>query len=180
MAYTLKNFITDLERITGRETEPQRVIAQVAPLLSRLSKVPDAIPSLFRRRPPDGRRGRYMLHRGAAFNVTSVVWAPGEALDAHNHDTWGVIGVVENEILETRYRVPPGCRPEPYAVLRHRAGAISSLLPPDNDVHAMHNPTDRDTVEIHVYGRDLVGLKRQIWAADGTGKPLISPKYLNC
>jgi len=44
----------------------------------------------------------------------------------------------------------------------------------------MHNPTDRDTVEIHVYGRDLAGLRRKMWDADGTEKPLISPKYTNC
>jgi len=44
----------------------------------------------------------------------------------------------------------------------------------------MHNPTDRDTVEIHVYGKDLAGLERKTWSADGAVKPLVSPKYLNC
>jgi len=44
----------------------------------------------------------------------------------------------------------------------------------------MHNPTDRDTVEIHVYGKDLVDLRRKTWTDDGTEKPLVSAKYLNC
>ena len=44
----------------------------------------------------------------------------------------------------------------------------------------MYNPTNRDTVEIHVYGRDLFGLTRRAWAEDGAEKPLVSPKYLNC
>jgi predicted metal-dependent enzyme (double-stranded beta helix superfamily) len=44
----------------------------------------------------------------------------------------------------------------------------------------MYNPTGRDTVEIHVYGRDLYGLPRKTWAADGRVSPLVSPKYLNC
>jgi hypothetical protein len=44
----------------------------------------------------------------------------------------------------------------------------------------MYNPTDRDTVEIHVYGKDLVNLPRKTWTDDGTEKPLVSSKYLNC
>jgi len=47
-------------------------------------------------------------------------------------------------------------------------------------VHGMHNPTDRDTVEIHVYGKDLHGLPRKTWHADGTVTPLVSGPYLNC
>jgi len=31
----------------------------------------------------------------------------------------------------------------------------------------MYNPTARDTIEIHVYGKDLAGLKRRRWEADG-------------
>jgi predicted metal-dependent enzyme (double-stranded beta helix superfamily) len=117
--------------------------------------------------------------------VTAVVWGPGETAAAHNHETWGVIGVLDNEIEETRYRVvavpgPAGrARLEVRTVLRHGPGAVSCLVPGD-EVHAMHNPTGRDTVEIHVYGRDLAGLRRRTWAADGTEKPLVSPPYLNC
>lgn len=183
MAYTLEHFIADLDRITQRATMPEAITAGVAPLVARLVKNPDAIPAQYRRRPADGTRGRYMLHRAPRFNVTAVVWGPGDTAGAHNHDTWGVIGVIENEIQETRYRVVPGdgqARLEVEEVYRHRPGAISCLLPPHTDVHAMHNPTDRDTVEIHIYGKDLAGLPRTTWSADGTPKPLRSPKYLNC
>ena len=41
----------------------------------------------------------------------------------------------------------------------------------------MHNPTARDTVEIHVYGKDLYGLPRKTWADDGRVSPLVSSKY---
>jgi len=64
-------------------------------------------------------------------------------------------------------------------VMRHRRGAVSRLVPGD-EVHRMHNSTARDTVEIHVYGKDLVDLRRKTWTDDGTEKPLISAKYLNC
>jgi predicted metal-dependent enzyme (double-stranded beta helix superfamily) len=94
-----------------------------------------------------------------------------------------VIGVVDNEIEETRYRVHDTgagkAKLDVIGVTRHQRGAVSRLVPGD-EVHRMHNPTDRDTVEIHVYGKDLVGLRRKTWADDGTEKPLVSAKYLNC
>jgi predicted metal-dependent enzyme (double-stranded beta helix superfamily) len=182
--YTLENFIADLDRITRDEANPHAIVERVAPILAKLVTNPNTVPGEFRRRPQGERRGRYMLHRAPRFNVTSVVWGPGETAGAHNHETWGVIGVIDNEIDETRYRVAEGtvggrARLEVTAVMRHTPGAVSCLVPGD-EVHAMHNPTDRDTVEIHVYGRDLAGLKRKTWGADGTEKTLISPKYMNC
>ena len=183
--YTLQQFVADLDRITTRESAPEVITTQIAPLLGRLVKNPDAIPARFRGRAPDGGRGRFMLHRAPRFNVTSVVWRPGDRAGAHNHETWGVIGVVDNEIEETRYRVTeaPGggaATLQVRSVTRHGAGAVSCLVPPGDEVHAMHNPTGRDTVEIHVYGKDLYGLHRKTWADDGRVTPLVSPKYINC
>jgi predicted metal-dependent enzyme (double-stranded beta helix superfamily) len=181
--YTLDRFIADLDRITAAESSGTAIAEQVAPLLARLVRNPGSIAPNFLRRAPDGGRGRYILHRAPKFNVTSVVWRPGDTATAHNHETWGVIGVIDNEIEETRYRVTP--RPagpaavEVTSVTRHQAGAVSCLVPGD-EIHGMHNPTERDTVEIHVYGKDLFGLHRRAWDADGTEKPLVSGKYVNC
>jgi predicted metal-dependent enzyme (double-stranded beta helix superfamily) len=181
--YTLEQFVADLDRITAAESSDTAIAEQVAPLLARLVRNPGSIPAQYLRRAADGGRGRYILHRAPRFNVTSVVWRPGDRATAHNHETWGVIGVIDNEIEETRYRVTPqpGGRAavEVNSVTRHAAGAVSCLVPGD-EIHGMHNPTDRDTVEIHVYGKDLHGLRRRAWDADGTEKPLISGKYLNC
>lgn len=182
MAYTFQQFVDDLDRITREETDQQTITQQVAPLLGELVKNPDAIPAEYRRS-PDGQRGRYMLHRAPRFNVTSVIWRPGDVAGAHNHETWGVIGVVANEIEETRYRVTEQgagrAALEVTRVMRHGPGAVSCLVPGD-EVHRMRNASDRDTVEIHVYGRDLAGLRRRTWSEDGAEKPLVSPKYLNC
>ncbi len=182
-SYTLQQFIADVDRIARAETSGAVITERVAPLLGRLVKNPDAIPAQYRTKPA-GVRGRYMLHRAPHFNVTSVIWGPGDTAGAHNHDTWGVIGVLDNEIEETRYTVTGDgadkARVEVRGVSRHRAGAVSRLTPGDDEIHAMHNPTQRDTVEIHVYGKDLVDLKRRTWSADGIEKPLVSSKYLNC
>ena len=182
MAYTLEQFVADLDRITRLESDATVITERVAPLLAELVKHPESIPAEYRRS-PDGQRGRYMLHRAPQFNITSVIWRPGDRAGAHNHETWGVIGVVDNEIEETRYRVTETggerARIEKVSVKRHGRGAVSRLVPGD-EVHAMHNPTARETLEIHVYGRDLAGLKRRTWSEDGAEKPLVSSRYLNC
>jgi predicted metal-dependent enzyme (double-stranded beta helix superfamily) len=182
MSYSLQDFVGDLDRITREETDAHAVTERISPLLGRLVKSREGIPTEYLRAPA-GQRGRYILHRSPRFNVTSVIWRPGDRAGAHNHETWGVIGVIDNEIEETRYRVTESgagrAHLEQLRVMRHGPGAVSRLVPGD-EVHAMHNPTDRDTVEIHVYGRDLFGLQRRTWAEDGSEKPLVSPKYLNC
>ena len=181
--YTLKDFVDDLHRITREETSGRAITQRVAPLLGRLVKDPSSIPAEYLR-PADGGRGRYMLHRAPSFNVTSVVWRPGDKAGCHNHETWGVIGVIDNEIEETRYRVAEQsggkAAIEVKSVTSYGPGAVSCLLPGEDEVHGMLNRTQRDTVEIHVYGKDLHGLPRKTWAADGSVKPLVSGPYLNC
>ncbi|MCZ6548937.1 MAG: cysteine dioxygenase family protein, partial [Deltaproteobacteria bacterium] len=86
-----------------------------------------------------------MLHRAPGFNITAIVWGPGDMAKAHNHDTWGLIGVFENEIQETRFRRLDDRSKPGYAelqvkgVLKNRAGMVSCLTPPDDDIHEMEN-----------------------------------------
>jgi len=182
-SYTLQQFIADVDRIARDERSGAVITERVAPLLGRLVKNPEALPLQYRTR-PEGVRGRYMLHRAPHFNVTAVIWGPGDTAGAHNHETWGVIGVIDNEIEETRYAVTEDgsgkARVAVKGVSRHGAGAVSRLIPGDDEIHGMHNPTPRDTIEIHVYGKDLVDLERRTWSADGTARRLVSSKYLNC
>jgi 3-mercaptopropionate dioxygenase len=181
--YTLHDFISDLNRITREETSAHRITERAAPLLARLVRNAGSIPAHYLTSPA-AQRGRYMLHRAPRFNITAVVWRPGDTAGAHNHETWGVIGVIDNEIEETRYRMAEEgagrATLEVTSVKRHKAGAVSRLIPRTDEIHRMHNPTSRDTTEIHVYGKDLFGLQRKTWAEDGTEKPLVSAKYLNC
>ena len=183
---TLQDFIREMEALTAAETDPRRITELGAPLLRQLVSNPDAIEERFKRGGAHG-HGRYMLHRAPSFNVTAVVWRPGDTAKAHNHETWGMIGVIGNEIQETRFRRRDDGSKEGYAdiettdVLVHKPRAVSLLVPPEDDIHEMLNPTSRDTVEIHVYGKDLVDLRRLRF--DPSRKAyatFCSPKYDNC
>ena len=183
--YTLERFVKDLDAITSTEADPAAITAKAAPLLAELCRNPESIPAPYRSAPA-GQRGRYMLHRAPRFNVTSVIWRPGDEAISHDHETWGLVGVVENEIQETRY-TSTGPRElggktaiQVREVLCHKAGAVSKLVPPHDEIHAMYNPTQKNTLEIHVYGKDLAGLQRHTFEKDGTVKSLVSSRYMNC
>ena len=184
--YTLRDFFNDLDRITRGESAGEKIVAQAKPLLARLVQQPDCIPADFKKRGVSA-YGRYMLHRAPRFNVSSVVWGPGDNAKAHNHDTWGLVGVIENEIQETRFRRKDNGSNAEYAelevsaVLKNKAGMVSCLVAPGDDIHEMNNVTDCDTVEIHVYGKDLTDMLRlRFDIAAKTAKTFASPKYDNC
>jgi predicted metal-dependent enzyme (double-stranded beta helix superfamily) len=183
--YTLQDFIEDLDRITRAETSQEKIVSAAKPLLAKLVQNPDCIEPKYRKRGATA-YGRYMLHRAPLFNISSVVWGPGDNAKAHNHDTWGMVGVVENEIQETRFRrkdngSQTSADLEVTAVLKNRAGMVSCLISPNDDIHEMNNVTGRDTVEIHVYGKDLTDMPRlRFDIATKTVKTFASPKYDNC
>jgi predicted metal-dependent enzyme (double-stranded beta helix superfamily) len=186
MAYSLTQFIRDLTSITERYHEQEKIVAVAKPLLAELVNNPDCIEAQFKRH--GGKTyGRYMLHRAPGFNVTSVVWGPGDGAKAHNHDTWGLVGVVENELQETRFTRRDDGGKEGYAELtatsitHNKAGMVSTLIAPANDIHEMLNATQKNTVEVHVYGKDLANMQRlQFDVAAKSVKFFASAKYDNC
>lgn len=185
-SYSLQDFIQDLDRITRSESSQAKVVAAAKPLLAKLVRKPDCIEPKYKKRGATA-YGRYMLHRAPLFNISSVVWGPGDNAKAHNHDTWGMVGVIENEIQETRFRRKDnGAKPEfadleVAAVVKNTAGMVSCLVSPDDDIHEMNNVTDRDTVEIHVYGKDLTDMPRlRFEVTSKAAKVFASPKYDNC
>jgi predicted metal-dependent enzyme (double-stranded beta helix superfamily) len=148
------------------------------------------VPEVYRQPAPRGRRpggGSYVLHRGPGLSVVSVVWEPGSHIGPHDHHTWGMIGVMGNAIQETRFRRVDDRRREGYATLEKdrtvlvKPGAVSLLVPEVDEIHQLDNFSDRPTVEIHVYGTDLVGLQRCRYDLEsGMVSSFVMGKYDNC
>tara|TARA_B110001454_G_scaffold194663_1_gene196384 strand:- start:194 stop:583 length:390 start_codon:yes stop_codon:yes gene_type:complete len=108
-----------------------------------------------------------MLYQGeSGLQVTAVVWGSGDHLGPHDHRTWGMIGILENALTETRYRRIDDHDVDGFAKLeKDRAatvqpGEITLLVPDEDEIHQMDNHTDKSTVEIHVYGNDLRSIDR--------------------
>jgi predicted metal-dependent enzyme (double-stranded beta helix superfamily) len=77
ITYSLQHFIEDLDRITRTETSQENIVAKAKPLLARLVQQPRCIDEKYTRRGITA-YGRYMLYRAPLFNVSSVVWGPGD------------------------------------------------------------------------------------------------------
>lgn len=181
-SHLLDGFVGDMTDITTAHdyVDEADLVMKVGRLLESMVANPASIPDRFCEL-PDGMSpsARYMLHRSSRFNVSAIVWAPGAVIAPHNHETWGAIGVLTNDIQERRYEVDANDRLDERESRRHRAGAVSLLIP-DDDIHSMHNLTDQPTIEIHVYGKELTGLERKCWVDGGKSTQFQSGKYLNC
>ena len=179
----LSQFFHDMTDLTtsGEVTPDAELATATGALLEELIDHPDVLPEHYMHMHPNGQtRGRYILHRSPTFTASAIVWAPGEVADPHNHETWGAIGLLSNRIEERRYELQPDelIRPVDHHALSH--GAVS-LLVPDDDIHSMHNLSQVETVEIHVYGKDLTGLQRKKWTLESDHmKEFASGKYANC
>jgi predicted metal-dependent enzyme (double-stranded beta helix superfamily) len=177
--YTLDDFIHEMSELVRSQPDQARLVRD-----------PEAVPEQFRRPSEGGRRtggGSYVLHRGDGLSVISVVWGPGSHVGPHDHHTWGMIGVMGNGIQEARFRRVDDREREGFATLEKdrtvlvKPGEVTLLIPDVDEIHQLDNFSDRPTVEIHVYGQDLVGLNRCRYDLDtGRIESFVSGKYDNC
>jgi predicted metal-dependent enzyme (double-stranded beta helix superfamily) len=190
LKYSLEEFTHDMEALLEEQPDQARIFDTGVSHLERLISNADAIPSKYRVPVGKGRRpnhGSYLLYRGeSGLLITAVVWGPGDHASPHDHHTWGMIGVMNNTLSETRFRRLDDGSDAEYALLEKDRvttfipGEVSLLIPDSDEIHQMDNPTDQPTVEIHVYGRDLAGLDRCRFDLEtGRVSPFVTKKYDN-
>jgi len=160
--YCFQDFITDLELITTVEREDAGKIKKIARKM-RLLLNGEPFLTEAEVQPNPERYARHLVHvdRERRFIVVSLVWGPGQGTPIHDHATWGVAGIVQGELrIANYYRLDDGRKPG-YAELREAsaivapAGLVSYVLPPNEEIHLMENPTESTTVSLHVYGREI-------------------------
>ena len=190
--YSLEEFIHDMTQLVEEQADQERLFDVGSSCLERFVADPDAIPGEYRRpvatTGPRAGRGSYVLHKGdSGLLITSVVWGGGTHLGPHDHKTWGMIGVMDNVLTETRFLRKDDGDSDEYAVLeRDRVntalpGDVSLLIPNVDEIHQMDNLTDRPTTEIHVYGDDLRGLDRCAYDLEsGKITHFATKKFDNC
>ena len=106
---------------------------------------------------------RHLLHRDPKnrFVILSLVWMPGQATPIHDHACWGAMGLIQNSLQEVCYdRLDDGSDPSRAEIVQSRdsqvgRGTVAYLLPPYEEIHRIGNNTDKPTISLHVYGREL-------------------------
>ena len=188
--YTLDEFAHEMNGLIDSGAEQETIFDRGAPWLERLIRNPECIPPEHRVPVGKGQRpnhGSYLLHRSPnGLLITAVVWGPGDHTGPHDHHTWGMIGVMDNTLHETRFRRLDDGERLDYARLEKgrvsvfKPGEVSLLIPGVDEIHEMDNLGTRPTVEIHVYGRDLVGLQRCRFDPETCRvRPFMTEKYDN-
>jgi predicted metal-dependent enzyme (double-stranded beta helix superfamily) len=161
--YKFDDFIGDLELITSVGSPPEDKIRLIQRKLRLLIATGNFLPSEAKT-PALQRYARHLVHEDPKkrFIVVSLVWTPGQGTPIHDHSTWGVAGIVENELRIVNYdRMDDGSKPG-FADLREAsaieapAGTVTYILPPNDVIHLIENPTNRTTISLHVYGQSTV------------------------
>ncbi len=165
--YLLEEFVADAKSLMASTPDPKAFLNKGYSLLERLVSDPANLGATVEELAERRNHPLYVENpQDDGLAVQVVVWKPGAKTDPHDHHTWGMIGVLSNAIDETRFRRLDNHAQEGFAKLEEdrlvtsKPGEVSVLVPEEDEIHIVHNPSDRPTVEIHVYGHDLVGLER--------------------
>jgi hypothetical protein len=90
-----------------------------------------------------------------------MVVPPGVATPVHDHRAWGLVGVYQGQQREKVYRRLDDGRQAHFADLRQVAenilkpGDITTLIPPEGDIHMIETISTEPSISIHVLGNDI-------------------------
>jgi predicted metal-dependent enzyme (double-stranded beta helix superfamily) len=125
-------------------------------------------------RPGEG--GLQLLHNADDLTVLHAVWPAGMTLLPHDHRMWAVIAVYLGREDNAFFRRAPG---DARRIVDSGATSLDVgdvQLLGDGTIHSVHNPLDRLTAAIHVYGGDFVRQPRSQW---GPGERVEQPYDLD-
>jgi predicted metal-dependent enzyme (double-stranded beta helix superfamily) len=143
-------------------TDRRETIDRLRPGFATLLAEPTWLPTEYRQSVP-GQFVQYAIYRAAdgALSLMAMVVPPGVATPVHDHRAWGLVGVYQGQQREQVYRrLDNGARPD-FADLHQVAenilkrGDITTLLPPDGDIHMIETISTEASISIHLLGNDI-------------------------
>ncbi len=161
-AYGIEGYCRDLTRLIDAATPAEKCVAVVTERCSTLLRKGLDLKDEIRAGAP-GPYSRNLVYRDprGLCVVLALLWKPRTASAVHDHASWGVMGTFANAIEITNFdRVDDG-KQSGFAELKTREvlpsaeGNVAVVIPPKVDIHRMANPTDRQTITIHTYGREV-------------------------
>lgn len=172
----LRDFVGDLAALLDETGDEGVILERGGALLADLVAQDDWLPEAFAVPDPD-RYQQYLLHCDSRerFSVVSFVWGPGQGTPIHDHQVWGLVGVLRGrERAENFTRLADGSL-VPGEVGELNPGDVEALSPVAGDIHRVSNAlADQPSISIHVYGANIGAVRRSTFAPDGTPKLFIS------
>ena len=177
----LRRFIADMTTLVsnGAGALPKQEGAQ---LLADLVKRDDWLPDSMAQCPPAGYLQNLLwcdpLER---FSVVSFVWAPGARTPIHDHQVWGMVGMMRGSESSQAWQREPGTG---RLVEGKRAvlapGDVELLVPSMGDIHQVTNMSSASgSLSIHVYGGNIGAIRRYTFDAGSGQRKLFVSGYSN-
>ncbi len=166
----LSAFVSELDRLI-EAAQPDLLYRAAAALKKYLLADPSWLPKSYRRPHPQHYQ-QYLLYRDplTRFSIVSFVWGPSQRSPIHDHQVWGMVGVLEGAEMSQEYAAPqdPSDPPKPLGVEKKLVpGDVEILSPALGDIHKVTNASDTEVaVSIHVYGADIGTVSRWLYPAD--------------
>lgn len=165
-----------IEQGLAQGIQGEQLIRSFIPEFKTLLSQKDWLPQQFQQEHPQHYQ-QYLLYLDtqSRFSIVSFVWGPNQTTPIHNHEVWGVVGVLQGAEISQRYQrehdhlIPV----DPADVLNETD--IDFFTPEQGDIHQVSNAfQDRVSISIHIYGADIGQVKRFSFDAEGRAKPFIS------
>lgn len=153
----LADYVAAVRDIVASARGADEAVAAIAPLKRRLLLRGDELcPETFFEGLDKLPYTRNLLHADpeGRFTVMAVVWGAGKESPIHDHETWGVVGVLRECIEVVDYECAgEGAPPSPRTIFTCRVGDVLEIRPPRlRNIHKMGNRGDRPCLTLHTYG----------------------------
>lgn len=173
----LNDFIAAMTAVADRVPPGLPLMKAAYPLLADLVTHDDWLPSPAGVSDPVQYR-QYLLHCDTAerFSLVSFVWGPGQQTPIHDHQVWGLIGMLRgSEIFQSYGRAPDGSLVRAGSPVRLEPGQIEAVAPEINDIHKVSNAySDRNSISVHLYGSNIGTVRRHAFQTDGSRVEFVS------
>ncbi|MDP1750694.1 MAG: cysteine dioxygenase [Reyranella sp.] len=172
----LRRFIGDMTSLTGgawQDKDEAAIVEVGARLLGELVKHDDWLPESAAKSPPHGYAQNLLwCDPFERFCVVSFVWAPSANTPVHDHQMWGLVGMLRGSETSLGFsRHPETGALVPGTLTTLAPGDVEVLVPAVGDIHQVTNALpDRPSISIHVYGGNIGAVRRHTFDAK-TGQP---------
>ena len=173
----LLTFVQGMSRLMESSPAEPIILNTGSALLATLVATDDWLPEMFTYPHPQHYQ-QYLLYADPLerFSMVSFVWGPGQETPVHDHMTWGLIGMLRGQEVDTHYfKQSDGryCASESHTL---KPGEVCSVSPATHDVHRVSNYyADQSSISIHVYGGNIGRIRRHVFdSVTGTPKDFVS------
>ncbi len=160
--YGFDNLVMALEHHVSQHSEQKPLVAAITQsmqeLIGSLELSDDFVESI----KADHENGRIYTSTEHGFFVKVFHWSAGAKTPIHNHNTWGVMGILHNQLYVTEYSMTALETPGQFDVSEKDAyqaqrGAIIYLTSPDDEIHQIVNNSEQESLSVHIYGAEMQG-----------------------